>query len=539
MVVLCAALLDACSGGGGGGSSAAPPPPSDPQFRVSNLSPFAAGCDGAPVTGTLYVNAEVEPYVAVNPHNAANLIGVWQQDRWSDGGARGILTGVSSDGGHTWSQRMAAFSRCAGGNAAKGGDFARVSDPWVTIAPDGTAYQIAIAFNGGTLAAGSSGAVLVSRSADGGNTWSAPVTLIRDGSDFFNDKESITADPGDARLVYAVWDRLAAQGDGPSYFTRTADGGISWEPPRAVFDPGAPSQTINNQLVVLPDGTLVIFFTRLDATPAGGTAATLAVIRSLDNGVTWSAPITVSPVQSLGARDPETHAAIRDASNLGSIAVGPHGELVAVFQDSRFSGGQRDGIALSRSVDGGLTWSMPARVNRDPTVQAFLPSVTIRSDGTIGVLYYDLRSNTSDPATLPTNIWLARSTDAVTWLESPVSGPFDFAIAPNSLGLFVGDYQSLTSIGNVFVPFYAQTNDGAANNRTDVFASLVTSAGTAKEQAAAEGPGAPMRAEFASPLPLTPELSQRLTDSVILTMQRRVSGWTPRGVMQPSHPIVP
>src|SRR6266545_3462782 len=383
VLALCAALLYACGSGGG---SSAPPPPPDQRFRASLLSPFAAGCDGTPVTGTLYVNAEVEPYVAVNPHNTANLIGVWQQDRWSTGGARGVLTGVSVDGGQTWTQRMAAFSRCSGGNAGNGGDYARVSDPWVTIAPDGTAYQIVIAFNGETLAAGSSGAVLVSRSTDGGNTWAAPVALISDGSAFFNDKESITADPADARLVYAVWDRLTAQGDGPTYFSRTTDGGVSWEAPRAIFDPGAPNQTINNQLVVLPDGTLVVFFTRFDATPTGGTAATLAVIRSLDKGITWSMPITVSAVQSVGARDPETHAAIRDAANLGSIASGPHGELVAVWQDSRFSGGLRDGIALSRSVDGGLTWSTPARINADPAVQAFLPSVAVRGDGTIGVL---------------------------------------------------------------------------------------------------------------------------------------------------------
>ncbi len=541
-VALCGALLHACGGGGDGGSTAGPPTPlPDPQFRASSVSPFAAACDGVPADGTLYVNAEVEPYVAVNPRNAANLVGVWQQDRWSTGGARGLLTGVSTDGGRTWVQRMAAFSRCAGGTAANGGDYARASDPWVTIAPDGTAYQIAIAFNGATLAAGSSGAVLVSRSTDSGNAWSAPVALIADGSDFFNDKESITADPNDARLVYAVWDRLTAAGGGPSYFARTVDGGLSWEPARAVYDPGPANQTINNLLVVLPDGTLVMSFTRLDATAAGGTTATLAVIRSLDKGVTWSAPITVSPMQSVGARDPETHATIRDGSNLGAIAAGPHGELVAVWQDSRFSGGQRDGVALSRSVDGGLTWSMPVRVNGDPSVQAFLPTVTIRSDGTVGVLYYDLRNNTADPATLPTDIWLARSPDAATWLESHVSGPFDFASAPNSLGLFVGDYQSLVSIGSEFVPFYAQTNGGDTTNRTDVFASLVTSAGMAEAQraAASERPDARMRTEFAAPLPMTPELARELTASIVRLMQRRVPGWTQRGVVRLPPLIAP
>ena len=28
-----------------------------------------------------------------------NIIGVWQQDRWSDGGARGLATGYSKNGG--------------------------------------------------------------------------------------------------------------------------------------------------------------------------------------------------------------------------------------------------------------------------------------------------------------------------------------------------------------------------------------------------------------------------------------------------------
>ena len=154
----------------------------------------------SPATGTLFENAEVEPMVAVNPTQPVNLIGVWQQDRWSNGGARGLLTGYSFDGGRTWARTAATFSRCAGGNAANGGDYERASDPWVTFAPDGTAYQISLSFSGQDSQPGSSSAILVSRSTDGGRTWSVPVTLIRDGSAAFNDKESITADPTDARL---------------------------------------------------------------------------------------------------------------------------------------------------------------------------------------------------------------------------------------------------------------------------------------------------------------------------------------------------
>lgn len=39
--------------------------------------PFAT-CSNDSQTGKNYVNAEVEPYVAVDPMNAMNVIGVWQ-----------------------------------------------------------------------------------------------------------------------------------------------------------------------------------------------------------------------------------------------------------------------------------------------------------------------------------------------------------------------------------------------------------------------------------------------------------------------------
>jgi hypothetical protein len=496
----------------------------DSQVRISGLSPFAAGCDGVPAVGTLYVNAEVEPMIAVNPRNTNNVVAVWQQDRWSNGGARGLLSAVSQDGGYTWSTRMAAFSRCTGGTAANGGDYPRASDPWVSFGADGTAYQSSLSFAGDVLAPGSSSGVLVSRSTDGGMTWSSPATLIQDGSAFFNDKDSLTADPTDARFVYAVWDRLAASGGGPSYLGRSTDSGMSWEPAKPIYDPGPTSQTINNQIVVLPDGTLIDFFTQLDTPPNAPAAAKLSIIRSTDKGASWSAPVVISPVFSVGTFEPETHAPIRDGSGLGSIAVGPRGDLVAVWQDARFSGGLRDGIAFSRSLDGGLTWSTPSRINRVATVAAFVPAVTVRSDGTYGVTYYDFRSNTSDPATLPTHNWLTRSTDGVNWLESHVAGPFDLAIAPNALGLFLGDYQAVASAGALFLPLYARTNNGQLDNRTDIFVTLASSAG-----AAAQATTMHMSAQAAEPLAMTAELQRKSSDSVVRTMQRRIPGWTPPG----------
>ena len=94
-----------------------------------------------------YENAEVEPWIAVDPKSADHLIGVWQQDRWQFGGAHGLMTGVSWDGGFTWRRTFAHFSRCAGGTAANGGNYERATDPWITISPSRVAFQISYSFD--------------------------------------------------------------------------------------------------------------------------------------------------------------------------------------------------------------------------------------------------------------------------------------------------------------------------------------------------------------------------------------------------------
>jgi hypothetical protein len=488
------------------------------QVQVSSTTPFAPGCDGSAPSGTLYPNAEVEPMLAINPRNPRNIVGVWQQDRWSNGGAAGILTGASFDGGQTWAFSTAAFSRCSGG------DFPRTSDPWVSFAPDGTVHQAAISFGGESQAPGSTSAVLASRSTDGGRTWSMPAVLISDTNAFFDDKDSITADPTDATLVYAVWDRLMPDSTGPSYFARSTDGGASWEPARAIFDPGVNRQTINNQIVVLPNGTLVDFYSLLDFSAGRFPVVTLQIVRSLDKGVTWSAPITIAPIFSVGTFDAATGVSVRDGSTLGSIAVGAHGELAAVWQDVRFSSGNFDGIAFSRSLDGGLTWSAPVGINAFPGVAAFEPIVTFRSDGTMGVTYYDFRSGPATVSSLPTTYWLTHSGDGIVWRETPVTGIFDLATAPIAEGLFLGDYQALGSVGEAFLPFYVQTNSGDLANRTDVFANLSASiieGASDKSRLLPRRSETLVHAQAAAPLAMTPELAQRLRDNVLRVVERR------------------
>jgi hypothetical protein len=386
---------------------------------------------------------------------------------------------------------------------------------------------MALSVTGAAFNAGASNAMLVSRSIDGGRTWGPVSTLIRDGEQFFNDKNTITADATDPRYVYAVWDRISADGFGPTIFARTTDGGTTWEAARPIYDPGRGSQTIGNVIGVLPNGIVVNLFTRLDAGQNNTAAASLHVLLSVDQGGSWTGPFKVADLLAVGARDPDTGTLIRDGAALGQIAVAPNGHLWVVWQDARFSGGAHDGIALSRSTDGGRTWSPPVQVNSRPSVPAFTPNVHVLANGTVGVLFHDLRSNTGDAANLPTEVILARSADGTTWTEHRISPTFDLATAPSARGLFLGDYQGLASADNVFVPVHVRTTGDPAN-RTDVYAvaarSLPALSAPTDTARALRAPGA---------IEPNAEFRQRVHENIVRMMERRVAGWGARFASPP------
>src|SRR6476619_4505806 len=100
-----------------------------PLVPVSGASPFL----GSPVEandppGTL--NLETEPCLAVDPTNSNHLVGVWMQDLF-----RGIVAGVSFNGGNTWQSVV-----IPGVSLASGGIWSQVVDPWVAIATNGDVY---------------------------------------------------------------------------------------------------------------------------------------------------------------------------------------------------------------------------------------------------------------------------------------------------------------------------------------------------------------------------------------------------------------
>ncbi len=497
--------------------------------RVTAATPFTANCLTVPAGATAYVNAEVEPHLAIDATNPNHLVAGWQQDRMSDGGARGLATAVSVDGGTTWSRpQVAPFSRCAGGT------FERVSDPWVA-SHGATTLQIGIAFSGGTFTTGARSAVLVSRSGDGGATWGAAIPLVDDdGLRIFHDKETLTIDSTDPRYVYATWDRLDTSDTGVTLLARSTDGGVTWAPPATIYDPGLARQTIGNVAVTTPDGVVHVFFTELAPSPTNPAAADgrLAVIRSTDKGVTWSAPTQIAQLLSVGTRvlSSQPAVAVRAGEVLGAFAANPvDGSLYAAWQDGRFTGGAHDAIVLSRSTDGGTTWSAPVRVSTDATVPAFTPTLAVLSSGLVGVLYYDFRQ--AGTATFrPTDVWLAVSRDGTAWRETRLAGNFDLLDAPNASGLFVGDYHGLAGAGSTFVALYARTNTGDIANRTDVFADRVNG-----DAIATSGALAGTALQKAAPPPWTQDAADEVAVHLGRVLEKRNARLNPERKGQPEQ----
>jgi hypothetical protein len=498
-----------------------------PLVQVAAGDPFS-GCTADQVQAQesafgsiLYPATSIEPWVAADPTNTSRLLVGHQQDRWNNGGSRGLVGVVSNDAGGTWTNSIPT-----GDTECTGGTFRRASDPWVDFAQDGTAFFFSLVLDPmqpTTPFGARNSAMLVSRSVDHGATWQSPVTLIRSNSPHvLNDKNSITADPTANGHVYAVWDQLSvfppssdaaqllAGNDGveiarkllnstaggssvcepftkppcmggapvfkfaftgPSFFSRSIDNGLTWSTAAPIYRPGTNAQTIDNIVRVLPDGTLLDFFTAINVTPA---VLNIGYIKSADKGVSWTGPAFASDIQVVGVVTPDTGKRVRDASILYSVAVNPvTGAIYLAWQDDRFSTATCitptgsipiDGIVFSESDDGGATWSTPVMINKTPAnatnpcrQQAFIPAVVAAGDGkTIVVTYYDFRNDTNTPAGFEGTDYFALLCSTSTPCTNPANwgnerqlttASFNILDAPVAGGHFLGDYMGLAASG--------------------------------------------------------------------------------------------
>ena len=415
--------------------------------------------------------AEKETWIAANPANPKNIVAIW----WG-GAAKGIVSAATLDGGKKWQQAIVP-----GVTICTGGSYPWAVDGKVSFSPNGTLYSISLSASPEGLCA-----VHVNRSADGGFHWGSPAVMEANVDKRFGlDQPTVTADSTDSRFVYATWEQLANGNRRFIKFSRSTDGGATWETARQILDPGNSDQVSTPQIVVLPNGTLVCLYLDLYFSNGngGGTEklnGVLSVIRSVDKGLTWTPPISGPSTSIFQTLDPDTGFPVGNQNYyppvLSAIAVDRNnGHLYAVWEDVDFSGGQTSGIAFSMSTDGGSNWSVPVQVNKTPTnipagnQQAFLPTVAVASDGTIGVAYYDFRFNDPNPG-VPTDRWFVHchpsavnpATNPANWGNEVrlTDASFDVEKSPSGFGVyFIGDYEGLTTVGRDFMAAWSQPHD--------------------------------------------------------------------------------
>ena len=181
-------------------------PPSPPAAPAHSAPARSGAVEGADPPSVNYPNTELEPFMAVNPVNE-HIIGVYQQDRWSDGGAHGLVASRSDTRSGLGSElrRSSASARttrrrptCRPSTAPRIRGSASTRPGRHTRSPSGSSRPTS------TSAASKS-----RRRSTKGRTWSLPVRLITSTDPItFNDKQSITGDwrPVDgAGKAYATW----------------------------------------------------------------------------------------------------------------------------------------------------------------------------------------------------------------------------------------------------------------------------------------------------------------------------------------------
>jgi len=414
-----------------------------------------------------------EPSLAVDPTNPSQLVATWQENRSPD--EVGNVVAVSHDGGSTWTRAaLPSVLTCTGG------PYVHATDPWVSIGRDGTVYLSALVARPRS-STGTTRDIVVSISHDHGGSWEAPVVLQSlTAPPAQPDKDAILADPRRPGVAYAVWVEYPVAGNAQPVtdevvFARTTDAGRTWSKPASIYSGNDEAQ--QNQLLMTAGGVLLDVF--IEGASLPGTPhppplpVKIRVMRSTNQGQTWSPPIDAASFTYTNAVDPGTGGQLRFFGQQITAAAAGNAVYVAWFEVHKdFST-----ILVARSEDAGLHWRAPQVVVREKP-QAFLPTLAVAGDATVGMLWFDVRHFTPGSARLDTDVWFSTSRNrGSSWTERHAAGPFDLRSAPGgSLGPFIGDYMGLVGLPDGFAAVFIQARPQSRNGPTDVFFSRIARA---------------------------------------------------------------
>ena len=354
--------------------------------------------------GSSCYNPQNEQNIAINPANAQNV--VTSANEYRDN-VHAVY--FSTNGGQSWSNIfLPGWTRSSGG----AGDFSHMDscgDPVLAFSPDGQRlYYTGLVCNFDKFPRTMSG-VAVAVSTNGGASWSAPTMVdYRASGDFFNDKEWITAGPGNT--VYLTWTKFYQGPRGLGYLrspivmSRSSNGGKSWSSVKAVSDDAHPYNQ-GSQVVVAPNGTVYVAYEGADPTTGYATDQQV-VARSVDGGTTFVNRQVARawddndcyPRQRPGAQN-------RQALSFEQFRINSFpsmsldrttGELAMVWADNEgagncgsggsvFSGTTSNQVKLITSADG-ITWTAPRTITSGAADKVY-PSVGANA-GRVVVGYY-------------------------------------------------------------------------------------------------------------------------------------------------------
>jgi hypothetical protein len=388
------------------------------------------------VSSDPYTNTSSQHQTQVEPDTFAwgsTLVATFQSGRFTDGGASNTGWATTTDGGVTWSHGFLPGTTTL---ASPAGSFDRVSDP--SVAYDAKHGRWLIASLALAASDTNGAAILVSRSADGGLTWSNPViaSSATSGSDF--DKEWIACDDTASSPhygnCYLEWDDF---GNGSLIQMSTStDGGATWGPAQQTAGSDA---GIGGQPVVRPDGTVIVPI-------ASDSQDAIRAFHSSDGGSSWSAAVTVAPVSA------HTVDGGMRTSALPSAEVDGSGTVYVAWQDCRFEPScAANDIVLSTSSNG-ITWSAPARIPIDAIssgVDHFIPGLAVDTTTSGGAahlaLTYYYYPNANCATACQLDVGYVSSVDGGASWSAPLllSGPMSLDwLAGTDQGPMVGDYIS-------------------------------------------------------------------------------------------------
>lgn len=322
-------------------------------------------------------------------------------------------------------------------------------DPAVDVDRNGTFYY---SYGVAPLSGSYPNAIVVVKSTDGVNwTKATPVTFNRNRA--FDDKYYLAIDRSGstfANRVYVSWDRN--QGNNQIlYVAYSSDGGATWTSPIKVNDGTTGFERVIGAYPAVDQTTGVVYDSWHDYA-----RNVIFVDKSVNGGATWGHDVAVATTHAGFGKDIGCVGG-RSQGPAHALKVGPSHALYLVYADP--VAGRGFDVLLTKSTNGGATWSTAVSLNDDATAaDQFHPTLSVEADPVTGadkvtVTFYDRRDDT---ANCSAHVYATQSADGgATWSanvrQTTAASNFD----GNSNG--PGDYSSstpATTLGGVF-PFFS------------------------------------------------------------------------------------